>query len=688
MLSNSALRARGTGSSVRSAVWVGHLILPLLALWLLLAQPDLDVHWQHRPSHFWLVAAVALINMALAARVLEAAQRRGDARVLIVGYAFMVAAGFLALHALATPGVIVGSANGGFEIATPVGLALASILFAVSTVTFSDGQSQRIVARHRSVRLGLAILMVAWGVVSLAGLPPLDAPLSERASGGLRWVAFASIALYLLAAIGFFRAHRKRPSVMLIALMTAAVLLAEAMATIVWARTWQLSWWLWHLLMAAAFGFVAYSAYSQYEREGGAAGIFDGIVSRATAEKIRDDYGSALDTLTEALQRSVVAGTTDQEIDLVISGLGARLSLTEGQTEVLARAARSLATEREQAKRLGALALIATGVRVEKGEEEVLAEIVPILAERFDPDVVRIGLKTDEILVYPDHLATGQWPGNANEHSESISIGSEAVGVVEFARVGRQFRPRDLSIMETLAAEIGIALENVRLYSQVDHLFRTYLSPDVASTLKEDPKLADLGGSVVELTALFADLRGYTTFSEGTDPRAVMELLNSYFGKAVPIVLRNGGTVVQFVGDALFAVFDAPTARPDHEFRAARAALEMQDAIADEGSDDSAQPRFRIGVNTGLALIGNLGSEEMRSFSVVGDAVNIASRLETSAEEGTVVVSDSTYRAIADRVEATEIGPLQLKGKSQRVTAYKLERIVEPAGSLPTETAD
>jgi adenylate cyclase len=180
---------------------------------------------------------------------------------------------------------------------------------------------------------------------------------------------------------------------------------------------------------------------------------------------------------------------------------------------------------------------------------------------------------------------------------------------------------------------------------------------------------------MVEVTALFADLRGFTSFSENTDPVEVMELLNRYFGVAVPIVIRNGGTVIQFVGDAMLAVFDAPTPAPDHEFRAARTALEMQEAIAAVADDDDA-PRFRIGINTGVALIGNIGSSEMRSFNVVGDAVNVASRLETSAEPGTVVIGESTHRAVADRVVATHLGRLELKGKEAGVDAYLLEGLI------------
>ena len=279
--------------------------------------------------------------------------------------------------------------------------------------------------------------------------------------------------------------------------------------------------------------------------------------------------------------------------------------------------------------------------------------------------------------MFSERLSTGTWPEAGDRYSRDLTVGEEPFGVVEFARPTGQFRPRDLIIMDTLVAEIGIAMENVRLYRQLDTLFRTYLSPDVAEALKADPSQAGLGGSIAELTALFADLRGFTTFSERTDPAEVMDLLNSYFGIAVPIVLRNGGTVVQFVGDAMLAVFDAPTPRADHEYRAARSALEMQEAIARIAARSPHTPRFRIGINTGAALIGNIGSAELRSFNVVGDAVNVASRLETSAEPGTVLIGETTYRAIAERVEATQLGPLDLKGKELPVIAYRLDRILE-----------
>ncbi len=665
------------GGRIRAAVWVGHMALPLLALWLLLAQPDLDIQWQHRPSHFWLVLAVAGVNVGLSFQVLRAARIREDARLLLVGYAFMLAAGFLLLHALATPGVIVANPNSGFEIATPVGLGLASVFFALASFEYSNETSRRLVDRDPVIKWALIGAMVVWGVVSLAELPPLAQPLAEEIEGPLAWMAMVAIAIYIVAALRFFDAHRKKPSVMLIAVITAAALLAEAMATIIWARSWHLSWWLWHLLMAAAFGFVAYSAYTQYQREGAASGIFDGIVTRETAEAVRQEYGSALETLTDTLQRAVHVGMTDTDVDLIVTGLAAKFGLTEGQTEVLARAARSLATERDQARRLGALASIATEVWVERSEDELLERVVSVVGEQFAPDLVRVGMAGSEGLVYPDRLVSGAWPADGDRYARDLTVAGERSGVVEFARPNGRFRARDTSIMDTLVAEIGIAVENVRLYRQLDTLFRSYLSPDVVDILKQDPSRASLGGSMVEVTALFADLRGFTSFSESTDPVEVMELLNRYFGVAVPIVMRNGGTVIQFVGDAMLAVFDAPTPAPDHQFRAARTALEMQEAIAAVAGDHEDAPRFRIGINTGMALVGNIGSSELRSFNVVGDAVNVASRLETSAEPGTVVIGEPTYRAIADRVVATHVGALELKGKGAPIDAYLLESLAD-----------
>src|SRR5262249_37706986 len=141
------------------------------------------------------------------------------------------------------------------------------------------------------------------------------------------------------------------------------------------------------------------------------------------------------------------------------------------------------------------------------------------------------------------------------------------------------------------------------LHERVDLLLHQYLSPAVATTLIDDPNQAALGGREVEVTVLFADLRGYTAFSEHTTPSEAVAMLNAAFGAAVPIVLEEGGTVIQFMGDAVMAIFNAPDPQPDHALRAARAALAMQRAVGVLPSEGQ-RPRFRVGLNTGPALVG------------------------------------------------------------------------------------
>ena len=152
------------------------LAVPLLGLVLLLQRPDLDVRWENHPAHFWLVLGTALISALLAYVMGEAAVRRGDARLLYVSLAFLSSAGFLALHALATPGVLLGKSNTGFAIATPVGVAMGSIFAALSTRELSGDSAVRSVRLGKRLRLALLGLMVVWGVWSVARLPPLNRP--------------------------------------------------------------------------------------------------------------------------------------------------------------------------------------------------------------------------------------------------------------------------------------------------------------------------------------------------------------------------------------------------------------------------------------------------------------------------------------------------------------------------------
>src|SRR5262245_23380124 len=161
------------------------LALPLIGLAVLLVQPELDMAWEHHPSHFWIVLIAAAVNVLLAYVTNIAAGRYRDARLTLISLAFLSTAGFLGLHALVTPGVLLDSPNIGFAIATPVGLIIASV-FAAASATPLAGPRAMDVLRVRTLLLGgLIVLMVGWAVFSIARLPPLDGPPPAREGGGI-----------------------------------------------------------------------------------------------------------------------------------------------------------------------------------------------------------------------------------------------------------------------------------------------------------------------------------------------------------------------------------------------------------------------------------------------------------------------------------------------------------------------
>jgi adenylate cyclase len=253
-------------AATRIGLTAGILAVPLLGLLLLLRRPGLDIRWENHPAHFWLVLGTAIISAVLAYATGEAAGRRGDARLLYVSLAFLSSAGFLALHALATPGILLAKSNTGFAIATPVGVALGSIFAALSTRELSGDSAVRNVRLGKRLRLALLGLMVLWGVWSVAELPPLNRP-PQFAEGLPFWLAVPAVLLYTWSAVRYIQLWRRQPSLMLLAVPSAFILLAESMIAIAFARNWRLSWWEWHVLLLAAFGLVALSARASWREE-------------------------------------------------------------------------------------------------------------------------------------------------------------------------------------------------------------------------------------------------------------------------------------------------------------------------------------------------------------------------------------------------------------------------------------
>jgi len=678
MAAPAAVRLPPAVQPVRAVVWALHLALPLLGLWLLLAQPNVDVTWHHAPSHFWLVLVVAAVNVALGGLMSSVAHRRGDARLFLVSLAFLTTAGFFLLHALATPGVLIGHANVGFDLSQPVGLALAAVIAVASSFAWPQAGSRRTFRVLVAVRALLAVVLVAWAVVSLLDLPPLnETPAARDVEGPLTYVAVGAVALYVVAAFRFYLLHRRSPAAMLISLVTAFALLAEAMVAVTLAKKWQLSWWEWHLLLTFAFGFVAYSAYIQYRREGSSAGLFDAITLDQTARRIRAEYGAALEQLVSALQEQERTGVTPR--GSTAARLAERFGLTEGQAAVLDRAGAALAAERGLTRRLSALVAVGEQARVEQGDDEFLREVLDRVRPAYGE--VHIGLVADGKLkaegreYHPEQLAHGVLE-DGGRLAYPLKVKGRVAGVMAVPRPSdspeqsESGRLTDEAMLTTLANQLSISLENARLYRELGTLFRQYLSPDVAAALLADPAQAALGGSLVEVTALFADLRGFTTFSEGVEPAEIVRMLNRYHGVAVPCILDNGGTIVQFVGDAMLALFNAPARQADHATRAVRAALDMQAAVDAIAEREPHWPRFRIGANTGSAVVGNIGSETLRGFNAMGDAVNVAARLQTLAQPGEVVIGEATWFAVGSAVRTRPLGELTVKGRLQPVRAF------------------
>jgi class 3 adenylate cyclase len=529
----------------RPRIWLlaALLAVPLVGLVLLLAVPELDVQWEHHPSHFLLVLGVALINVALAMITSAAANRRDDARLFLVSLALITSSGFLGLHALATPGVLLDHPNAGFTIATPIGLLLASVFAAASAIELGPEAADAIL-RRRMLFLGLlTAILVAWAAASLARINILDRPLEEEASPFYRVLAPAGVALYAFAAWRYLGMYRVRRRTLPLSVAVAFALLAEALIAVAFARGWHASWWEWHLLMAIAFAAVTLSVRWEIRREGSVAAAFGGLYLERTLERVDRRSSEALGDLVAALE----AG---EPIDPVL--------------------------ERMRAS----------------------------------------GFSSDEI-----------------------------------------------AVLEPAARELA----------RVDELFRPYVGPRLADRLLEEPSMAELGGREAEVSVLFADLAGFTAYSDDRPPIEVVEMLNTYWADAVPTVTeREGGLIERFAGDAILVVFNALDDQPDHAVHAVRAAVEMQQSAEETARDHAGWPRFRIGVNTGPAALAIVGGGQQRSFTAIGDTTNVAARLQAAAQPGSVLIGEATYELVRGEIAAEPHGELELKGKAAPVPVYEV----------------
>ena len=231
-----------------------------------------------------------------------------------------------------------------------------------------------------------------------------------------------------------------------------------------------------------------------------------------------------------------------------------------------------------------------------------------------------------------------------------------------------------------LAQIIRGYLAEIMRRRRVVSVFKQYVAPQVVDKISRDRDFElVLGGENRHIAVLFVDIRGFTTMSESMRPEEVVEILNEYLRLTTQSIFDNGGTLDKFVGDATMAVFNAPFDLDDYIFRAVCTAWDMK-----EGSDRLSE-RFRerfgktvsfgIGVNCGNAVVGNIGCDFRMDYTAIGDTVNTAARLESSAKAGQILISSDVYEAVRERVEVTPIGEIPLKGKSNGVFVYQVDQV-------------
>jgi len=244
-------------------------------------------------------------------------------------------------------------------------------------------------------------------------------------------------------------------------------------------------------------------------------------------------------------------------------------------------------------------------------------------------------------------------------------------------------------ILSILANQGAVAISKAQYIEQqsraqerekwaIRDLFQRYVSPVVVDRLVDGMEDLALGGKRQEVTVLFADIRGFTSFSENQPPEQLIEILNLYLALAVEAILAQEGTLDKFMGDAVMAVFNAPLAQVDHTLRAARAALAMQEAISDHNLTMGHQDylSFGVGIHTGEAVVGNIGTPQRLNYTAIGDAVNLAKRLQEIAAGGQIILSQAAYEAVKNQISTERLGPLPIKGRTSPEEGYRLLDLV------------
>jgi len=256
------------------------------------------------------------------------------------------------------------------------------------------------------------------------------------------------------------------------------------------------------------------------------------------------------------------------------------------------------------------------------------------------------------------------------------------------------FTQDELNVFALVAAQAGAAVDNAMAHEKIAQqslqrsALERFLSPEVVEMVVANPDIR-LGGVNQEVTVMFADIRGFTTMSEVMEPGRVVEILNEYFTRVTDVIFDNGGTLDKYIGDAVMAVFGAPISKGNDAAAAVNSAMQIQRLLIELNRDAAARewPELRvgIGINTGNAIAGNIGSPRRLDYTVVGDAVNTAQRLMTNAAGGQILISESTAKKLGKTgktIDLERLPELKVKGRSEAVPVFRVNWVEESAETV------
>ncbi len=271
-------------------------------------------------------------------------------------------------------------------------------------------------------------------------------------------------------------------------------------------------------------------------------------------------------------------------------------------------------------------------------------------------------------------------------HSEELL----GVMVLDTQVATNAFTEKDLQLTQVLANQAAVAIQNSIYAKKIEEealtreRFQRLLSPAIAELVVSGEVEVAKGGHVRETTVFFSDIRGFTAMSEKSSPQDVVNMLNEYFELMVEVIFKYEGTLDKFVGDEIMALFGAPVTHPDDAYRAVKVAVEQM-RVLDEFNktrmaEGEAPVKIGIGINSGELVAGYLGSSRALEYTVIGDTVNVASRLCSCAKGGEIIISKNTYELVKEYFTVEELPPTRVKGIAK---ALKIYRVVDEKGDPP-----